>query len=134
VDQVCGAAPSTRGHSLLMARRFLAACWGTGHLDWSSWQAQQLADCVPHEAANQHGGGRTLPRPAVRSRLRLLVCRGARAPGLEAAALAPRQWPHDAIPHRLPAQEVERSLALSTGAMPVNVRHRASLMLLARLG
>jgi len=134
LDQVCGAAPSTRGHYLLMARRFLAACFGTGHLDWSSLQAQQISDFVQQEAANKHGGGRKLPSTAVRSLLRFLVFSGERAPGLEAAALAPRQWTHDSIPHRLTAQEVERSLALYTGEMPVDLRNRAILMLLARLG
>ena len=39
LDQVCGAAPSTRSHYLLMARRFLAACFGTGPLAWPSLQA-----------------------------------------------------------------------------------------------
>src|SRR6266436_2013326 len=89
------------------ARRFLAACFGTGHLDWSSLQAQQISDFVQQEAANKHGGGRKLPSTAVRSLLRFLVFSGERSSGLEAVALPPRQWPHDSIPKRLTAQEVE---------------------------
>ena len=112
LDHVCGTAASTRHHYLRMARHFLAACFGTGHLVWSSLQAQQIADFVQQEAANKHGGGRKLPSTAVRSVLRFLVFSGELSPGLEAAALAPRQWTHDSIPHCLTAQEVEQVLAL----------------------
>src|SRR5262249_2254442 len=117
-----------------MARRFLAACFGTGPLAWPSLQARQISDFVQHEAANKHGGGRKLPSTAVRSLLRFLVFSGERSPGLEAVALTPRQWPHDAIPQRLTAQEVERILALSAGVTPGEVRNRAILILLVRLG
>ena len=71
---------------------------------------------------------------AVRSLLRCLVFSGALSPGLEAVALPPRQWPHDSIPKRLTAQEVERMLILSAGETPVDLRNRAILMLLSRLG
>jgi site-specific recombinase XerD len=134
LDQVCGAATSTRRHYLLMARRFLSACFGMGHLDWPSLQACQISDFIRKEAANKHGGGRKLPSTAVRSVLRFLVFSGALVPGLEAAALAPRQWTHDAIPQRRRAQEVERALALYAGETPVDLRNRAILMLLSRLG
>jgi site-specific recombinase XerD len=53
---------------------------------------------------------------------------------LEAAALTPRQWTHDTIPPRLTAEEVERALALYTGEAPRDLRNRAILTLLARLG
>ena len=49
-------------------------------------------------------------------------------------ALAPRQWSHASIPHSLTAQEVEQILALYAGPSPTGLRHRAILMLLARLG
>lgn len=134
LDQVCGTAASTRRHYLRIARRFLAACFGTGHLDWSSLQAQQIANFVQQQAANKHGGGRKLPSIAVRSVLRFLVFSGERSPGLEAAALAPRQWIHDGIPQSLTAQEVEKSLALYSGGTPTDLRNRAILTLLSRLG
>jgi len=134
LDQVCGTAASTRHHSLRMARCFLAACFGTGPLAWPSLQARQISDFVQQEAANKHGGGRKLPSTAVRSLLRFLVFSGALSPGLEAVALPPRQWTHDSIPKRLTAQEVERMLILSAGETPVDLRNRAILMLLSRLG
>jgi integrase len=134
LTQVCGTAISTRRHYLLMARRFLAACFGTGHLAWPSLQACQISVFIQQEVANKRGGGRKLPSTAVRSVLKFLVFSGELAPGLEAAALAPRQWIHDLIPKRLSVQEVERALALYTGETPVDLRNRAILMLLARLG
>jgi site-specific recombinase XerD len=134
LDQVCGTAAGTRSHYLRMARRFLRTCFGTGPLTWSSLQAHQISDFVKQEATNKHGGGRKLPSTAVRSILRFLVFRGELSPGLEAAALAPRQWTQDSIPQRLTTQEVERALALYAGEAPVDWRNRAILMLLARLG
>jgi len=101
LDQVCGLAASTRHHYRRLARRFLATCFGTGRVDWPSLQAQQIADFVRQETADKHGGGRRLPSAAVRSVLRFLVLSGALSPGLEAAALAPRQWSHASIPQSL---------------------------------
>jgi len=66
--------------------------------------------------------------------LRFLVFSGALSPGLEAAALAPRQWSHASIPQSLTAQEVEQILALYAGPSPTALRNRAILTLLARLG
>jgi len=134
LDQVCGLAASTRHHYRRLARCFLATCFGTGRVDWSSLQAQQVADFVRQETADKHGGGRRLPSAAVRSVLRFLVFSGDLSPGLEAAALAPRQWSHASIPQRLTAQEVEQILALYSGPSPTALRNRAILTLLARLG
>jgi site-specific recombinase XerC len=97
-------------------------------------QARQISDFVQQEAANKRGGSRKLPSTAMRSVLRFLVFSGELSPGLEAAALAPRQWTHDSIPQRLRAQEVERVLSLYAGETPVELRNRAILMLLSRLG
>jgi len=134
LDQVCGSAASTRRHYLRIARRFLATCFGTGHLAWPSLQAHQIANFVQQEAAHKHGGSRKLPSTAVRSVLRFLVFSGDLSPGLEAAALAPRQWRHDSIPQSLTTQEVEQVLALYSGESPTDLRNRAILTLLSRLG
>jgi len=134
LDQVCGLATSTRHHYRRLARGVLATCFGTGRVDWSSLQAQQIADFVRQATADKHGGGRRLPSTAVRSVLRFLVFSGDLSPGLEAAALAPRQWSHASIPQSLTAQEVEQILALYAGPSPTALRNRAILTLLARLG
>jgi len=134
LEQVCGTAASTRQHYVRMARRFLAACFGTSRVDWHALQAHHVADFVRHEAAPKHGGGRKLPSTTVRSVLRFLVFSGDLAPGLEAAALTPRQWTHDTLPPRLTGEDVERVLALYADETPVALRNRAILMMLARLG
>ena len=76
LDQVCGNAVRTRHEYLRMAKRFLTACFVTGHLAWSSLKAQQISDFVQQEAATKHGGGRRLPSIAMRSILRFLVLVG----------------------------------------------------------
>ncbi len=134
LDQVCGLAPGTRHQYVRMARCFLATCFGTGGLTWLSLQAQQITNFVQQEAANKRGGGRRLPSTAIRSVLRFLVFSGDLTPGLEAAAPTPRQWPHDTLPQRLTAQEVEQALAFYSGQTPKALRNRAILMLLADLG
>lgn len=134
LDQVCGAAASTRSHYLRMVRRFLATCFGSDPVAWQSLQASQIAAFVKHEAATKHGGGRKLPSTAVRSFLRFLVFSGEIVPGLEAAAPTPRQWTHDVIPPRLTDEEVDRALALYSSQTPTDLRNRAILMLLSRLG
>ena len=53
---------------------------------------------------------------------------------MEAAALPPRQWTPATLPPRLTGEDVKRALALYAGETPVALRHRALLMVLARLG
>jgi len=72
LEQVCGAATSTRTAYLRIATRFLAALFGSSHVQWSTVSAQALTDFVRQEAATKHGGGRKLPSVAVRSLLRFL--------------------------------------------------------------
>jgi hypothetical protein len=43
LEQVCGAACSTRTHYLRIAKRFLTRRFGTGPLAWSAWQAEEIA-------------------------------------------------------------------------------------------
>ena len=87
LEQVRGVVASTRTPYLRMAKRFLAACFGSGPLDWKSIRAQDIMDFVRQEAATKHGGGRKLPSVAVRSILRFLVFSDGMAPGLEAVVL-----------------------------------------------
>lgn len=134
LEQVCGAASSTRTGYLRIAKRFLTTCFGAGPVEWSALQAQDIATFVRQEAATTHGGGRKMPGVAVRALLRFLVFCGELRPGLEAAVPTPRQWTHATLPQRLTAEEVERVLATHTGGTPKDRRNHAILMLLARLG
>jgi len=134
LEQVRGVVASTRTPYLRMARRFLAACFGSDPLDWQSLRAQDITDFVRQEAATKHGGGRKLPSVAVRSLLRFLVCSEGLSPGLEAAVPTPRQWTHDTLPQGLTAEEIGQALATCAGESATDLRNHAILMLLARLG
>jgi site-specific recombinase XerD len=89
---------------------------------------------VTHEATGRQGAGRKLPSVAVRSFLRFLVFRGAIRAGFEAAAPAPPQWRHAALPPRVTPEDVERVLAVYHDGTASSRRNRAMLLLLARLG
>jgi len=134
LEQVRGVVASTRTPYLRMAKRFLAACFNSDHLDWQSLRAQAIMDFVRQEAATKHGGGRKLPSVAVRSLLRFLVCSAGLSPGLEAAVPTPRQWMHATLPQGLTTEEVGQALATCAGDRAKDLRNHAILMLLARLG
>jgi site-specific recombinase XerC len=132
--QIRGVVASTRTPYLRIAQPFLAACFSSEQLHWQSLRAQDITDFVRQEAATKHGGGRKLPRVAVRSLLRFLVCSAGLSPGLEAAVPTPRQWMHDTLPQRLTPEEIGQALATCVGAGATDLRNHAILMVLARLG
>lgn len=134
LSQVRGVAASTRCRYLRLAKRFLIACFGTGPVTWSAVQAPDITTLVHQEVRTKQGAGRQMPAIAIRALLRFLVFRGELRPGFEAAVLSPRQWTHATLPQHLTAEEVERVLATHTGDTPKDLRNRAILLLLARLG
>jgi site-specific recombinase XerD len=132
--QVAGLALSTRQSYGRMARRFIISCFGAERPAWQVLTAPMITAFVTQEAAKCHGYGRKAPSVAVRSFLRFLVFRGEIRPGLEAAAPIPPQWKHASLPPRLTPEDVERVLAVYQGDTATSRRHRAMLLLLARLG
>jgi integrase/recombinase XerD len=134
LEQVCGAAASTRTRYRRVVQRLLTTCFATRPLVWSTLQAQDLTTFLRHEAATTSGAGRKMPSVAVRSFLRFLVFCGELPPGFEAAVPIPRQWTHAPLPQRLTTEEVERVLTTCLGESPKALRNHAILMLLARLG
>jgi len=134
LEQVCGAAASTRTRYRRVVQRLLTSCFATRPLVWHTLQAQDLTTFLRHEAATTAGAGRKMPSVAVRSFLRFLVFCGELPPGFEAAVPTPRQWTHATLPQRLTTEEVERVLTASRGESPKTLRNHAILMLLARLG
>ena len=132
--QVAGLALSTRQGYGRLVRRFITTCFGAEVPDWPSVTTSMITTFVTHEATRRPGAGRKLPSVAVRSCLRFLVFRGAIRTGLEAAALAPPQWRHAALPPRLLPEDVERVLAVYHDGTASSRRNRAMLLLLARLG
>ena len=134
LGQVAGLALSTRQSYGRMARRFIISCFGAERPAWQVLTAPMITAFVTQEAAKCHGYGRKAPSVAVRSFLRFLVFRGEIRPGLEAAAPIPPQWKHASLPPRLTPEDVERVLAVYQGDTATSRRHRAMLLLLARLG
>jgi integrase/recombinase XerD len=132
--QVAGLALSTRQGYGRLVRRFITACFGAESPDWRAVTASMITTFVTHEATRRQGASRKLPSVAVRSFLRFLVFRGAIRAGLEAAALAPPQWRHAALPPRLTPEDVERVLIVYHDGTASSLRNRAMLLLLARLG
>jgi site-specific recombinase XerD len=132
--QVAGLALSTRQGYGRLVRRFMTTCFGAEVPDWSSVTAAMITTFVTHEATGRQRRSRKLPSVALRSFLRFLVFRGAIRAGLEAAAPAPRQWRHAALPPHLTPEEVERVLAVYHDGTASSRRNRAMLFLLARLG
>jgi hypothetical protein len=89
LEHVCGTAPRTRTAYLRIATRVLVALFGAGRVQWHPVSAQTWTDLVRQAVATKHGGGRKLPRVAVRSLLRFLVFSGAWGQGEK-----PRCPPH----------------------------------------
>jgi len=71
---------------------------------------------------------------ALRGYLRFLAASGACRPGLDQAVPPVLQWRLSALPRYLPAGDVERVIATCEGDAPLDLRDRAALLLLARLG
>jgi site-specific recombinase XerD len=134
LEQVVGAAVNTRERYQGIVRRFIRGYCGSDEPDWPGLTAQTITEFVRREAAIRQGHGRKVPSVAIRSFLRFLVFQGEIRSGLEAAAPTPPQWTHAALPARLTPEEVERVVAVYPDRTASSLRHRAMLLLLARLG
>jgi site-specific recombinase XerD len=71
---------------------------------------------------------------ALRGYLRFLAASGLCRPGLDGAIGQVAQWRLSALPRYLSTADVGRVIATCDGEEPVNLRNRAALLLLARLG
>ena len=134
LDDVLGAAVSTRKNYLSIAKRFLGSCFHPEQVDWGALSPPEITAFVQQEAATRIGGSLKVLTAAVRAFLRFLVFCGELRPGLEAAVPKLRQWTHAALPQRLSAEQIEQVLATCTGNSPQCLRNQAILLLLARLG
>ena len=134
LEHILGAALRTRQRYLPLAKCFLATCVQSESWEWSALHAQEVTEFVRQQAALRTGAGRKVATVVVRSVLRFLVFCGALRPGMEAAALTPRQWVHAPLPQRLTHDEVERVLATCANTTLHALRDRTILLLLGRLG
>ena len=71
---------------------------------------------------------------ALRGYLRFLAACGLCRAGLDQAVPPVLQWRLSALPRYLPTADVERVIATCAGGAPLDMRDRAALLLLARLG
>jgi site-specific recombinase XerD len=71
---------------------------------------------------------------ALRGYLRFLAASGLCRPGLDHAVPPVLQWRLSALPRYLPTADVERLIATCDLSNPLDLRDRAALLLLARLG
>ena len=71
---------------------------------------------------------------ALRGYLRFLAASGLCRPGLDQAVPPVLQWRLSALPRYLSTADVERLIATCDGSDPLDLRDRAALLLLARLG
>ena len=71
---------------------------------------------------------------ATRMFCRFLIATGQCPPGLDAAAPDIAEWRLASLPRYLPSDDIERVLAACNSARPIDMRDKAILLLLARLG
>lgn len=134
LDTVVGNAASTRQNYLLYARRFLELQFGSAEPDWSTIQANHIAEFVQAQSAKMHISARRQPVTAIRSLLRFLSAQGVVRAGLEGAVPSIRQWRHASLPRHISTTDVARVLSVCDTSNIGGLRDHAILMFLAHLG
>jgi len=102
--------------------------------DPSQYDAKRLRTFVINRAQRRGVGGTKAILSAVRVFLRYLATQGKCQPGLDAAIPAIAGWRLASLPRCLSVDEVERLLAACDLTIPMGLRDRAVILLLARLG
>ncbi|MFL9959381.1 tyrosine-type recombinase/integrase [Paraburkholderia nemoris] len=134
LSQVVGLTPASRRQYRFFVRRFLAQYRpATAHNEWAP-RAEWLTAFVRQEAARLHGHSRKKPGTALHAWLRYLVFCGTVGNELEAAIPSMPQWKYASLPVRLTAEETERVLGVSLDGSTHELRNRAILLVLARMG
>jgi site-specific recombinase XerD len=134
LERVQGLMPGTRRQYLLIADRFLKAQTTNETVDWSAVTADTIIDFAKKDMAQRKGFGPHRTATALRSFLRFLVSQGAVKPGLEAVIPTVRTWTHAGLPQHFRQSEIERVLAVCSGATGIERRNYAIIRLLSRLG
>ena len=134
LSQVAGLATATRRQYCFFVRRFLAQYRDVVVPERCVLRAEWLTDFARQEATRLHGPSRNKPGTSLRSWLRYLVFCGVIDAGMEAAIPSMPQWRYASLPVRLTANETERVINASRDGGSHELRNRAILLLLARLG
>ncbi|MCY1198773.1 Tyrosine recombinase XerD [compost metagenome] len=134
LSQVVGLASSSRRQYCFYVRRFLAQYGeATALAQWMP-RAEWLSAFVCQEAARLHGHSRKKPGNALRAWLKYLVFCGTAGSELKDAIPAMPHWKYASLPVRLTADQIERVLGASLDGGVHELRNRAMLVILARMG
>lgn len=134
LSQVVGLASASRRQYRFFVRRFLAEyCPAIARDQWVP-RAEWRTAFVRQEAARLHGHSRKKPGTALRAWLRYLMFCGMAGRELEAAIPSMLQWKYASLPVRLTTEETERVLGAALDGSAHELRNRAMLLVLARMG
>ena len=125
-----GATEGTISAFAFHVRALIAACG----IEPAEYQVGRLRSFVANRS-REHGRSRAkMVVTATRAFLRYLAVKGDVRPALAAAIPTVAEWRLSSLPRYLPSESVERIIAACDSSTPVNLRDRAVLLLLARLG
>lgn len=134
LERVRGNTRGTRVHYLRETRGFLKQVFGETDPDWTRIRPEHVASYISERAARLPITCRRDPVTAMRAFLRYMTSEGLLPANLEFAIPPIRQWKHAALPIALSPQELSKVLAAPCQRTVKDLRNRAILLLLARLG
>jgi site-specific recombinase XerD len=134
LDRVAGYTRATRHNYIYFARRLFNELCRTGEPDWSAFQSERITDYMCQEASRVQASSCIQHVTAIRAFLRFLAMRGVIPAGLEGAVPSVPTWRYSSLPRHISLDEVERVINACDLATPLEVRDRAIIILLARLG
>jgi site-specific recombinase XerD len=130
-----GLRENTRKRYLPTIRRFLAAQFPTGAVDWTLITAIKIAEFVTTElprSRNRHT--QKLACSSIRSLLRYVRLKHSLAEGPELVLPRLPYWRHAPIPQRLSESQLSALTGTCAGELPADLRRRCLLSLFTRLG
>lgn len=134
LEKVSGVTLGTRRIYLRYAHTLIKARFGSEAPEWSQLRADDITDFVCAQAARLKTSSCRAPVTATRALLRYLATRGAVPAGIDGAVPTVREWKLASLPRYLPPDQVVQLLASCGESTGVELRNRAILVLLARLG
>jgi site-specific recombinase XerD len=127
-------APGTRKHYLCETRGFLKHVFGEAQPDWSRIGPEHVASYITNRAAKLPITCRRDPVTPLRAFLRYMTGEGLLSASLACAIPRIRQWKHASLPVALSPEDLAKVLAVPHQRTVKDLRNRAILLLLARLG
>lgn len=134
LDHVRGIAPATRTGYLRETRSFLQHVFQEADPDWSRIGPEHVASYITTRTGQLTITCRRDPITPLRAFLRYMTGEGLLAANLECAIPPIRQWKHATLPTALSPEDLAKVLAVPHERTVKGRRHRAILLLLARLG